>query len=109
MHVHEEGVVGFEGLAGDYALADGHRVRDRPCVLGRREAAEAAVEYKAAADEIDDRARARFFGEPIVRLVAHACPDARAGGEKLRPDEFELVVVGIAAGLEGACLARTQP
>ena len=98
----------LEGLAGDHALADGHRVRDRPRVLGRRQAAEAAVEDQPAADKVDDCARARFLREPVICLAAHVGPDARAGREQLGPDELEFVVVGVAAGLERACLPRSQ-
>ena len=108
VHVHQEGVVGLEGFASDCAIADDHRVRDRPRVLGRREASEAAVEDEAAADEVDDRTCARLLREPIICLVAQVDPDARAGREKLGPDEFELVVVGVATRFEGARLLRPQ-
>ena len=108
MHVHQEGVVGLERLASDRARADGHRVRDRPRVLGRRKAAEAAVEDQTAADEVDDRACAGFLRKPIVRLGARVIPDARASRKQLGPDKFEFVIVGVAARFEGARLAWSQ-
>ena len=108
MHVHQERVVRLELFARKAAVDGRLRVGHGARALGWRDASEAAVEHEPAAYIVQDGARARLLREPVVGLAALRAPDARAGGEQLGADEFELIIVGVSARVVGPRLPWAQ-